>query len=86
MQSSETLTLKLPQSLANALLHASQRQQISKSELVRRAIAAHLARGQRDAGAQPSLLDRADDLVGCFGGGPKHLASKPRHLQGFGKV
>jgi hypothetical protein len=53
---------------------------------VRRVIAAHLGRSQRDVGALPSLLDRADDLVGCFGGGPKDLASNPRHLAGFGKV
>jgi hypothetical protein len=31
-------------------------------------------------------LDQADDLVGCFSGGPKDLASNPRHLVGFGKV
>ena len=86
MDPTETLTLKLPQSLAKALLLASRREQIGKSELVRRAIAAHLERGQRDAGARPSVLYRADDLVGCFDGGPKDLASNPRHLAGFGKV
>jgi Ribbon-helix-helix protein, copG family len=86
MVPTETLTLKLPESLAKALLRASQREQISKSELVRRVIAAHLGRSQRDVGALPSLLDRADDLVGCFDGGPKDLASNPRHLAGFGKV
>jgi hypothetical protein len=86
MDATETLTLKLPQSLAEALLRASQREQISKSELVRRAVAAHLGRGQRNAGAEPSLLDRADDLVGCFSGGPRDLASNPRHMEGFGKV
>lgn len=82
----ETLTLKLPQSLAKALLRASRRDRISKSELVRRPIVAHLAQNRRDAGVQRSLLDRADDLVGCFDGGPKDLASNPRHLQDFGKV
>ena len=86
MEATETLTLKLPQSLAKALLRASQREQISKSELVRRAVADHLGRSRRDAGAQPSLLDRADDLVGCFDGGPKDLASNLRHLRGLGKV
>lgn len=82
----ETLTVKLPQSLAKALLRASRRERISKSELVRRAVAAHLARSLRHAGVQPSLLDRAGDLVGCFDGGPKDLAANPRDLAGFGKV
>jgi hypothetical protein len=40
---------------------------------VRQALAAHLARQERAAGASPSLLDRAEDLVGCFRGGPKAL-------------
>ena len=86
MDAIQTLTLKLPRSLADELLRASEREQISKSELVRRAVAAYLARGERAAGGQPSLLDQADDLVGCFSGGPKDLASNPRHLDGFGKV
>lgn len=86
LHTTETLTLKLPRSLADELLRASRREQISKSELVRRAVAAHLARNQRDVGTEPSLLEQADDLVGCFSGGPKDLASNPRHLQGFGKV
>jgi hypothetical protein len=35
---------------------------------------------------QPSLQEAADDLAGCFDGGPKDVAANPRDLVGFGKV
>lgn len=80
-----TLTIKIPPSLDSALAQASARAQVTKSELVRRAVAAHLAAGaQRNAGP-PSALELAGDLVGCFGGGPDDLASNPRHLDDFGR-
>jgi len=80
-----TLTLKIPPQLDKALAEASQRAQVSKSELVRRAVTAYLGQGQR--GAKPaSALDLAGDFVGCFEGGPADLASNPRHLDGFGQV
>jgi hypothetical protein len=78
-----TLTIKIPPSLDSALAQASARAQVTKSELVRRAVAAYLAAGaQRNAGP-PSALELAGDLVGCFGGGPDDLASNPRHLDDF---
>jgi hypothetical protein len=82
-----TLTLKLPASLDAALGAASQKAQITKSELVRRAVLAYLAPGGAIEGlsATPSALALAGDLVGCLSGGPKDLASNPRHLDGFGQ-
>ena len=84
--SSETLTLRLPRSLAGELLDASQREQISASELVQLAATSYLARNLCDAVSEPLLLEQARDLVGCFGGGPKDLSSTPRHLEGFGRA
>jgi hypothetical protein len=82
-----TLTLKLPEGLDQALTDASVRAQVSKSELVRRAMLAYLAPGAVQDGREqpPSALALAGDLVGCFEGGPTDLASNPRHLDGFGK-
>ncbi len=79
-----TLTIKIPAALEQALALATQREHLSKSELVRRALAAYVA---RPAGAPPfvSALEQAGDLVGCFQGGPKDLASNPKHMAGFGK-
>jgi len=79
-----TLTVKIPPSLDAALLEASQRQHMSKSELVRRAVEAYL--GPRQPGASfVSALEQAGDLVGCFSGGPADLSSNPRYMDDFGK-
>jgi Ribbon-helix-helix protein, copG family len=80
-----TLTIKLPTALDAQLQLACQQRQLSKSELVRCAIAAYLAQGEGQA--QPtSALQLAGDLVGCFEGGPPDLASNPEHLANFGRV
>jgi Ribbon-helix-helix protein, copG family len=82
-----TLTLKLPAELDAALAEASQRAQLSKSELVRRAVVAYLVPGGPADGqaSAPSALALAGDLVGCFAGGPSDLSSNPLHLDGFGQ-
>ena len=79
-----TLTIKIPLGLDTALAQASERQQLSKSELVRQAITAYLGQAGSQARA-PSALDLAGDLVGCFSGGPADLSSNRRHLDGFGQ-
>lgn len=78
-----SLTIKLPPPLDAALSQASAQQHLSKSELVRRAVAAYLSAPPTEA--TPSALDLAGDLVGCFSGGPADLASNPRHLDEFGQ-
>ncbi len=80
-----TLTVKIPPSLDEALAQASARTHINKSELVRRALDLYLR--QRDV-EQPfvSALDQAGDLAGCFAGGPRDLSSNPEHLAGFGRI
>lgn len=80
----KTLTIKIPAALDTALAQASERQQLSKSELVRRALTAYMGQTESQARA-PSALDIAGDLVGCFSGGPADLSSNPRHLDGFGQ-
>jgi hypothetical protein len=82
-----TLTIKLSTGLHEALAAASARAQVSKSELVRRAMLAYLAPGaeQGSSPQPPSALALAGDLVGCFSGGPSDLASNPCHLEGFGQ-
>ena len=80
-----TLTLKIPDDLEAQLNEASQRAQLSKSELVRRALANYLGHKNAVERGAPSVLALAGDLVGCFGGGPADLSSNPRHLDGFGQ-
>ncbi len=80
-----TLTIKIPLQLEQEIVLASQREHLSKSELVRRALVAYV--GQRKTGsAALSALEQAGDLVGCFTGGPPDLSSNPRHLDDFGRV
>lgn len=80
-----TLTVKIPETLENELAAAVAEEHVTKSALVRRALESYLA--QRRLGAPSiSALDKAGDLVGCFQGGPRDLASNPEHMAGFGKV
>jgi Arc/MetJ-type ribon-helix-helix transcriptional regulator len=79
-----TLTIKIPPDLNAGVGPARVREYLSKSEVVRRAVAAYLA--QPDAAAQQaSALAQAGDLVGCFIGGPRDLSSNPRYLDDFGR-
>ncbi|CAG0953962.1 hypothetical protein BURK2_00355 [Burkholderiales bacterium] len=79
-----TLTVKMPSQLAETLDQLCAREHVTRSELVRRAIESYL-RAQTEGESRGGLLDRAGDLVGCFEGGPKDLASNPKHLAGFGR-
>ncbi|MFU2488972.1 ribbon-helix-helix protein, CopG family [Thauera sp. WH-1] len=78
-----TISIKIDPELERALVLASEREHLSKSELIRRALASYL--NQRSAAAAPSALDLVGDLAGCFSGGPADLSSNPRHLDDFGR-
>lgn len=80
-----TLTIKISNRLERELVSASAREKLTKSELARRALERYIAQQQAADGSE-SALDRAGDLVGCFKGGPKDLASNPKHMADFGKV
>ncbi len=82
-----SLTIKIPVGLDAALAAASLKAQVSKSELVRRAVTAYLVPGDASGGHHraPSALALAGDLVGCFADGPSDLSSNPLHLAEFGE-
>lgn len=80
-----TLTVKIPPHLEQAIAQASAQTHLTKSEWVRRALEAYLR--QRELQAPfVSALERAGDLVGCFSGGPADLSSNPAHLAEFGRT
>jgi hypothetical protein len=81
-----TLTVKVPPELDAQITSASHSEQITKSELVRRAVVAYVTRRPRGKPAFVSALEQAGDLVGCFEGGPRDLASNPKYMKDFGKV
>lgn len=79
-----TLTIKLPFTLDDELSRLAQREHVSKSEVVRQALSAYVNERNNQAPAS-AALDAVSDLVACFSGGPKDLASNPAHLAGFGR-
>ena len=78
----ETASLKLPDALEirrNALIR---KRKVSKSVVIREALAAYLAReGETDSS---SFLEAARDLSGMLDG-PADLSSNPKHLDGYGQ-
>jgi hypothetical protein len=80
-----TLTIKIPPQLEQEIVLASEREHLSKSELVRRALVAYISQ-RNSAVPTRSALEQAGDLVGCFSGGPSDLSSNPRYLDDFGRV
>lgn len=76
----QTLTLKLPDELAERLNRRARNLNRPKSEIARQALAAHL-NGEKKF---ESLLDRAGDLVGMYASGRKDSSHK-KHLKNFGR-
>lgn len=79
-----TLTIKLPFTLDDELSRLAQREHVSKSEVLRQALSACVHERNKQAPAS-AALDAVADLVACFSGGPKDLASDPAHLADFGR-
>jgi len=80
------LTVKLTPELEAQLQGRASQEELSKSELVRRALWAYLAQQPCSAPKQRlSALDQVADLVGICTGAPADLASNPEHLAGFGE-
>ncbi len=80
-----TLSIKLDFPLEKTLLKLSQRERVSKSELVRRALQAYAMQRMNDVPAQ-SALEKAGDLVGCFKGAPADLSSNSDYMAEYGRV
>jgi hypothetical protein len=80
------LTVKLTPELQAQLLGRASREELSKSELVRRALWAYLTQQPCSAPKQRlSALDQVADLAGICAGAPADLASNSEYLAGFGE-
>lgn len=78
----KTLSLKVPAAMDRKLAAFVARRGISKSEAIRAALEAYLSgEGRVSSG---SVLDLAQDLVGCVRG-PGDLSTNPKHMKNFGK-
>jgi hypothetical protein len=77
-------TLKLPKDLDASLSRRAARMGLTRSAVVREALAAYLGHAGGRRTAPPSFLDAAADLVGAVSG-PADLSTNRRHLDDFGK-
>jgi len=76
-----TLTLKVPSETVARLERHARRRRVSKSTVVREALADKL-RKSVDA---PSLREAMKHSIGSLDSGVRDLAHNPRHLAGFGR-
>jgi predicted transcriptional regulator len=76
-----TLTLKVPDDLAQKLKAVSLRKRVSRSKIVREALDVALRREK----AGPNLYDRMKNGLGCIDSGHKDLATNSKHLKGLGR-
>lgn len=72
-----TISLKLPEHLDELLETLARQRKLSRSAVVREAIAAYAAQ------ETPSVAARVSELVGTVEG-PEDLSVNPRHLRGYG--
>ena len=78
----ETISLKVPESLSARLTQTAQRQNRSKSEVIRDAVDMYL-RSEGTASAE-SAFSLSSDLAGILSG-PKDLSTNKEHMEGFGR-
>ncbi len=75
------ISLKVPDSLDEQIGDLAIRRDVSRSEIVREALAEYLT---SDAPPGSSVLAKTLDLAGCAPG-PEDLSSNPAYLEGFGE-
>jgi hypothetical protein len=79
-----TLTVKIPEALERSIAIAARRERVTKSELVRRALAKYVAQTGEDRAFQ-SAMDLAGDLIGSVRGGAVDLATNAKYMDDYGK-
>ena len=78
----KTLTVKLPDSLDEDLEKLACRRRVTKSAVIREALARYVVKSSPPA--QRSFTALAGDLMGCVEG-PEDLATNKDHLAGYGR-
>ena len=78
-----TITCKIPERLDAELETVAEMRGVSKSTVVRESIEANLPDQKKRAGL--SAFDVMREACGIIKGGPRDLATHPRHMKGFGR-
>ncbi len=76
-----TLTLKVPSETVARLERLARRRRVSKSAVVREALAAKLG----ESADAPSLREVMKHSIGVLDSGVRDLGHNPRHLADFGR-
>lgn len=76
-----TVSLKMPEELAERLAAAARSRGTTRSALLRDALESYLGRVSAGSG---SAADLAKDLIGAVAG-PRDLSEHPKHMTGFGR-
>ncbi len=79
------LTCKLPHALDGRLSELAKRRGVSKSVLVREAIAAKIAEEAAVPRHSANLIEALGDSVGSIGSGKRDLARNKKNLRGYGR-
>ncbi|HEV2179370.1 MAG TPA: CopG family transcriptional regulator [Gemmatimonadaceae bacterium] len=74
----KTVSFKLPEALDDSLTELARKRRVSRSSLVREALAAYAVAGRASVTA-------AVDAVTTGVKGPRDLSSNPKHLARYGK-
>jgi metal-responsive CopG/Arc/MetJ family transcriptional regulator len=77
-----TITLKIPDHLAEQLDRSAAAAKTTRSAVVRAALEKSLGESETGSG---SCYDLAGDLMGSIKGLPADLATNPIHMEGFGR-
>ncbi|MGQ0507016.1 MAG: hypothetical protein ACT4TC_17025 [Myxococcaceae bacterium] len=73
------MTVRLSRIESAKVARLAKKKKISRSEVVRRGIAA-LERSEEE-----SAYDAWSDVVGIAQGGPRDLSTNPKHMKGYGR-
>ena len=78
-----TITCKIPEKLDEEMEAVAEKRGISKSEFVREAIEHKLEQQKKQV--KRSAYDVMKEACGIIKGGPRELATTPKHMKGFGR-
>jgi Arc/MetJ-type ribon-helix-helix transcriptional regulator len=80
-----TLSIKLPQTLADRIARAAVREGISRSEFLRKAAEAKLQPRPAARKRKPTAYELTADLCGSVQSGVPDLGTNPKYMEGFGE-
>ncbi len=76
-----TVTMKIPQEMAQKLEAVASRKRVPKSTLMREALGTYL----KTQKTKTNLYERMKAGIGCIRSGKGDLSTNPKHMDGYGR-